>query len=116
MPYGTCANGLITKVGTISKPYLQWVTNSVYCAYSCLALQLLGLYFTAMEEKRTGLKSVIDKEYMKMNIGETPAFSLSGPSLSVARSSIEEICSQIKKTSKDYKKLENERKILEFHK
>lgn len=69
-----------------------------------------------MEEKRTGLKSIVDKEYMKMDIGETTGFSLSEPSLSVARSNIEEIHSQIKKKSKDCEKLENERKILEFHK
>ena len=69
-----------------------------------------------MEEKRTGLKSIVDKEYMKMTIGETTGFSLSEPSLSVARSNIEEIHSQINKKSKDCKKLENERKILEFHK
>ena len=69
-----------------------------------------------MEEKRTGLKSIVNKEYMKMDIGETTGFSLSESSLSVARSNIEEIHSQIKKKSKDCEKLENERKILEFHK
>lgn len=70
---------------------------------------------TAMESKRTGLKSIIEKEYMKMNTGEATAFSLSEPSLRVARRNIEEIHSQIKRKSKDCKKLENERKILEFH-
>lgn len=66
-----------------------------------------------MEEKTSGLRSVIEKEYVKLNVGDTTGFR---PSLSVARSSIEGICSQIKKKSKDCKKLENERKILEFHK
>lgn len=69
-----------------------------------------------MEEKRTGLKFIVDKEYMKVNIGETTGFSLSEPNLSIARRNIDEIHSQIKKKSKDCKKLENERKILEFHK
>ena len=51
-----------------------------------------------------------------MNIGETTGFSLTQPSSSIARNIIEEIYSQIKKKSKDCKKLENERKVLEFHK
>ena len=69
-----------------------------------------------MEERRTRLKSIIGKEYVKMNIGETTGFSLTQPSSSIARNIIEEIYSQIKKKSKDCKKLENERKVLELHK
>ena len=71
---------------------------------------------TAMEAKRSGLKAIIDEEYMKMNIGETTAFSVSEPNLSVARRNVEEVHSQIKRRAKDCKKLENEWKILEFHK
>lgn len=69
-----------------------------------------------MNGKKTGLKADVDKECVKMNTGEMSSFHLSDPNLGMARSGIEDIHSHIKEKEKDCKKLENERKILDFHK
>lgn len=70
-----------------------------------------------METRKTRLRAIIDEEYSStMSAEGTTADGSAEPNLSAVKNHVEVIHSQIREKMKDCKKLENERKILEFHK
>ena len=68
-----------------------------------------------MEEKKAGLDVLINDEYSSTVVGIS-ASELSEPKSSILRCNVVEINSQIDGRANDCIKLENERKILAFHK
>ena len=103
----------VSRLYQLHVTYFDYI-HMLYIVYALM--QLKCSTHVALETRKTNLKTKIDEEYGNTLAKDIPTDGISVANLSIARSSVEEVYSEINGKAKDCKKLEMERKILEFHK